>query len=188
MDLVIQVTKPKIYHFIPWNTDKNIGKSYNQCMTLLNSSDWACFIDGDAIHTTTYFGQRIEQILDNNLSYSLLTCYTNRIGCPYQIAPGSDWNTNDMKHHRDFGENLWNKFNTQVMDITNNGEMSGVLVLIKKSIWEQVGGFKEEKMLTVDNDIHRKVRSIGGKVGLMKGIYLQHWYRGGNINDKRHLL
>lgn len=184
----IEIPKFKVIHFIPWNTDKNIGKSYNQCMTMVGSKDWGCFVDGDAIHTTTYFGSRIENVIESNPTYSLFTCYTNRIGCPYQIAPGSDWNSNDMGYHRTLGENLWNKFNTQVIDITNNGEMSGVLILIKKSIWEQVGGFKEEKMLTVDNDIHRKVRSIGGKVGLMKGIYLQHWYRGGNINDKRHLL
>lgn len=180
--------KSRIFHFIPWNSDKNIGKSYNQSMSLINSNDWGCFIDGDAIHTTTYFGSRIEDVIKNNLVFSLFTCYTNRIGCPYQIAPGSDWNSNDMSYHRNLGESLWNKFNTQVMDITNNSEMSGVLILIKKSVWEMVGGFKEEKMLTVDNDIHRKVKKLGGRVGLMKGIYLQHWYRGGNINDRKHLI
>jgi GT2 family glycosyltransferase len=187
-NIVFEVPKPRIFHFIPWNSNKNIGKSYNDSMSLLNSNDWGCFIDGDAVHTTTYFGSRIEEVIKNNPSYSLFTCYTNRIGCPYQIAPGCNWNNNDMTYHRNFGETFWNKFGTQVMDITKNGEMSGVLILIKKSIWEQVGGFKEEKMLSVDNDIHRKVKNIGGKVGLMKGIYLQHWYRGGNINDKKHLL
>jgi GT2 family glycosyltransferase len=66
--------------------------------------------------------------------------------------------------------------------------MSGVMILLKKSMWEKVGGFKEEKMLTVDNDIHIKVRNAQGKVGLMQGIYLQHWYRGGNIKDIKHLV
>ena len=57
-----------------------------------------------------------------------------------------------------------------------------------KSVWEKVGGFKEDKMLTVDNDIHRKIRISGEKVGLMKGIYVQHWYRGGIKENRQHLL
>ena len=180
--------KFKVFHFIPWNSDKNIGKSYNQHMSLIGTNDWGCFLDGDAVHTTTYFGSRIEDIIKTNPNFSLFTCYTNRIGCSYQLAPGSNWNSNDMGLHRNFGETIWNKNTTSVLDITNSSEMSGVLILIKKSTWEQVGGFKEEKMLTVDNDIHRKVKNLGGKVGLMKGIYVQHWYRGGNINDRKHLL
>jgi GT2 family glycosyltransferase len=67
-------------------------------------------------------------------------------------------------------------------------ELSGVLIVIKKSIWEKVGGFKEDKMLTIDNDIHRKIRISGGLVGLMKGIYVQHWYRGGIKENRQHLL
>jgi hypothetical protein len=43
-------------------------------------------------------------------------------------------------------------------------------------------------MLTIDNDIHRKIRLINEKVGLMKGIYVQHWYRGGIKENKQHLL
>ena len=53
--------EPKIYHFIPWNSDKKIGVSYNQSMKMISDVDWACFIDGDAVHTTSYFGKRIEE-------------------------------------------------------------------------------------------------------------------------------
>jgi len=180
--------KSKIYHFIPWNSDKKIGVSYNQCMKMISDIDWACFIDGDAVHTTSFFGKRIEEVIYANPQYSLFTCYTNRIGCPYQIAPGVDQSSNDQSYHRTFGENLWNKFGTQVQDITNNSPLSGVMILIKKDIWKKVGGFKEDKMLTVDNDIHMKVAKSGGKVGLMKGIYVQHWYRNNNIKDIKHLI
>jgi GT2 family glycosyltransferase len=108
--------------------------------------------------------------------------------CEYQIAPNVNRESNDQSYHRNFGENLWNSFKTSVINITNKAPLSGVLILIKKSEWEKVGGFKEEKMLGVDNDIHVKFKNSGLKVGLMKGIYVQHWYRGGNINDKKHLL
>lgn len=180
--------KYKVFHCIPWNSEKCIGKSYNQFMNLIGSNDWGCFIDGDAVHTSSFFGKRIEEVIEANPDYPLLTCYTNRIGCPYQIAPNVDKNTNDQRYHRDFGENLWNTNNTKVLDITKNSPLSGVLILIKKSVWERVGGFKEVGMLSVDNDIHYKLQKTGLKIGLMKGIYVQHWYRGGNINDKKHLL
>ena len=182
------VPKFKIYHFIPWNSDKNIGKSYNEIMSIIGSNDWVCFLDGDAVHTTHFFGSRIEEVIQNNPSYSMFTCYTNRVGCKYQIAPNVHWGNNDQSYHRTIGENLWNTNKTSVMDITKNGELSGVLILIKKSMWEKVGGFKEEKMLTIDNDMHKRVRNAGGKVGLMKGIYVQHWYRGGDMANKKHLV
>lgn len=188
MNNKFEVPKFKVLHVIPWDTNKNIGVSYNNTMKLIGSKDWVCFLDGDAVHTSTYFGSRIEEVIEKNFEYSLFTCYTNRVGCPYQIAPDVDRKSNDQLYHRNIGEQLWNKNKTSVMDITNKQELSGVLILISKKIWEDVGGFKENKMLTVDNDIHRKVRTFGGKVGLMKGIYVQHWYRNDNINERKHLL
>lgn len=182
------IPSPRVFHVIPWNSDKNIGKSYNEMMAMVRSNDWVCFLDGDAVHTTSFFGVRIEEVIKNNPEYSLFTCYTNRIGCGYQIAPGVDSKSNDQQYHRNFGELLWKNNGTQVFDVTKQSPMSGVLLLIKKSSWEQVGGFKEDKMLTVDNDIHIKFTKAGFKSGLMKGIYVQHWYRGNNPGNKSHLL
>jgi GT2 family glycosyltransferase len=83
---------------------------------------------------------------------------------------------------------MWETYSTEVTDITNKQLFSGVIILIKKSVWERLGGFKEDKMLAIDNDIHIKAIHAKLKVGLMKGIYVQHWYRGGNQNNKSHLL
>ena len=179
---------PKIYHFIPWDSSKNIGLSYNNFMELLSDDDWGCFLDGDAIHTTTFFGKRIEDIIHNNPDFNLLTCYTNRVACAYQIPNNVSWVSNDMLYHRDIGEKLWNQNKINVQNITNENLLSGVLILIRKSEWSKVGGFSENGMLGVDNNIHLKFRSAGFKVGLMKGIYVQHWYRGGDKNNTKHLI
>lgn len=180
--------KGRIFHMIPWNSDKNIGKSYNELMSMVKSEDWVCFLDGDAVHTSHFFGKRIEEVIQTNPEYSLFTCTTNRVNCQYQIAPNVDIKTNDQEYHRNFGDTLWESYGNQVMDVTHNMELSGVLIVIKKSVWEKVGGFKEDKMLTIDNDIHRKIRVSGGLVGLMRGIYVQHWYRGGIKENRQHLL
>jgi len=179
---------PRIFHSIPWNSNKNIGKSYNETMELVNSDDWVCFLDGDAVHSTHFFGSRIEETVMSNPEYSLFTCYTNRVNCKYQIPNNVDITINDQAYHRSFGEKIWFDYGTNVIDITNNVELSGVLILLQKSAWERVGGFKEERMLSIDNDIHRKIRHLGERVGLMQGIYVQHWYRGGDNSNKSHLL
>lgn len=176
-----------VHHYIPWDSNKNIGVSYNKILNLVDDDDWVCFLDGDAVHTSPYFGKRIEETILNNSEFTLFTCFTNRIGCPYQLAPNVDRNSNDQGYHRNFGDRLWETNKTQIVDITNLQLMSGVLILIQKKSWQKVGGFKETGMLGVDNDIHVKFRKSGLKVGLMKGIYVQHWYRNNNQNNTSHL-
>jgi len=177
----------KIHFIVPWSTEKNIGRAYNESMEIVSENDWVCFIDGDAINTTTYFGLNIEKVINENSNYSLFTCYTNRVIRKYQI-PECDWKNNNIEYHRQIGHNLWDKNGTLVMDITNLKPLSGVMILISKKTWKSIGKFTENRMLGIDNDIHKKVRQNGLRVGLMKGIYLYHWYRNGNINNKEHLL
>jgi hypothetical protein len=43
-------------------------------------------------------------------------------------------------------------------------------------------------MLGVDNDIHMKMITNNLKVGIMEGIYVQHWYRNGDNRDRSHLV
>ncbi len=181
------IPKPRVFHSIPWNSDKNIGKSYNETMSMVEDNDWVCFLDGDAVHTTHFFGTYIESVIKSNPGYSLFTCYTNRVNCKWQLAPNVEWTNNDQSYHRGIGEKLWSENKTSVIDVTNLSPLSGVLILIRKKSWELVGGFKEDKMLAIDNDIHTKMKNNKMKVGLMKGIYVQHWYRGGNGGIK-HLL
>ena len=75
----------KIHFIVPWSTEKNIGRAYNESMEIVSENDWVCFIDGDAINTTTYFGLNIEKVINENSNYSLFTCYTNRVIRKYQI-------------------------------------------------------------------------------------------------------
>ena len=177
----------KVHFIIPWSTEKNIGKAYNDSMRLIDENDWVCFIDGDSINTTIFFGQRVEEVIKSNPEYSLFTCYTNRVNQKYQIYDLSDWENNDIEHHRKIGEELWVKNGTNVIDITKKSPLSGVMILISKKIWFEIGGFFESKMLGIDNTLHQKVRKSGHKIGLMEGIYLYHWYRNGNNDYKLHL-
>lgn len=175
-----------IYYNIPWNTDKNIGIAYNSFMKMLNDEDYACFIDADACFTTYYFGKQLEDIVREYPECGFFTGRTNRVGCKWQVYIRSDARSNDIKYHRIIGEKLYNNNYKDCIDRSNEGVMSGVLMLIRKSTWKKVGGFLEDGMLGVDNDFHNKCIANDEKLYLMKGVYVYHWYRGGG-NDKSHL-
>jgi len=175
-----------IYYFTPYSTDKNLGKYYNSCLELIPDGCWACFVDGDAMFTTPNFGHQIQEIVEANSEFDLFTCMTNRVGTKYQCVDGL-WEVEDMLTQRNFGKMFQLNKRLEVEDITNNAPLSGVLMLVKKSAWSASQKFKENGLLGVDNSIHYAIRNINGRVGLMKGVYVQHYYRGGNINDRSHL-
>lgn len=180
--------KPKIYHIIPWNTETNkIGIYLNDSFELIDDEDWICFLDGDAMHTTTWFGKRIEDTINENLEFSMFSCLTNRTTPTCQIATESNWDDNDISNHRKLGELLWQKNQTKVTDVTNISPVSGYFFLVKKETWKDVGGFYETKMLGIEWDFCEKVKKNNGKIGVMNGIYVYHWYRGGDKFNNTHL-
>lgn len=180
-----------IIHFtIPWDKDKNIGRAYNETMRMVGENDWVCFIDGDSMFLDPFFGKKIEQVIESNHGFGMFTCMTNRVGCKWQISEFSKWDDDNIVNHRNTAEKHWETYKTQVQDVSNvirNQVLSGVMIMISRKAWEKVGGFKEGGMLGIDSDIHWRCMDKGVKVGLMKGIFTYHYYRGGNRNDKRHL-
>lgn len=171
----------------PYSTERDIGKSYNRFMARFSDEDWVCFTDGDSMFTTHYFGHQIQEVIDANPEYSTFTCMTNRVMTPYQ-RDMKYWAVNDMSSHWDIGANYWDTWHTEVQDITDEQPFSGVMILTQVKTWRDLGGFPEGAMLGIDNAYHLANQKAGLKVGLMKGIYLMHYYRNGNPNDKQHLL
>lgn len=180
-----------IHYIIPWNSEKNIGVSYNSSMKLINDEDYICFIDADACFTTHYFGKQLEDIIKKYPESGFFTCYTNRVGCPWQIY--GDSQSNDIASHREVGKYLYDSYYdsvTQIEDLSN--ALSGVLILISKKVWQDIGGFKEHGMLGIDTEFYFKALSQNKIIYRMNGVYVYHWYRGGDfsrsIKSKIHLL
>lgn len=178
----------RIYFNQVFERSGNIGLHYNKFMSLLpNDDDFACFTDNDAIFTTYGHGEQLHKIIEKYPECGLFVATANRIGCLWQR--NGAWNNDNMKDMRAFGKRLADKHYDQVEDVTDKAlshPFSGFLILIRKSTWKTVGGFLEEGVLGVDNDLHRRAHEHGEKVYLMKGVFLYHWYRGGNRADKTH--
>lgn len=180
-----------IYYSIPFSIEKNIGKYYNDFMELLPSDDdFACFVDGDTIFTTPNYGNQIEEATKKYPKVGCFTAYTNRVNCEWQIYPGVDKDNNDMYYHRQIGKQAQERFWSKCIDVTDmprDKVLSGFLMLLKKSVWKKIGGFKDG-VLGVDNDLHWKIQDHKESIHLMQGVYLYHWYRWPNYKDKSHLI
>jgi GT2 family glycosyltransferase len=180
-----------IYYTIPFDSGKNIGRYYNSFMDNLNDDEWGCFVDADTIFTTYDYGNIIEEAVKRYPEAGAFTCYTNRVACLWQIAPGVDVASNDMLYHRNFGESIRSKYGSSCIDVTKKPRlevMSGFFFMIKKSVWNKIGKFPEKGMLGIDNALHWNIQAANEKLYLIQGLYLYHWYRNGNKRDKKHLL
>lgn len=167
-----------IYYSMPFDTGKQIARYYNAFMELLPSDDdFACFIDGDASFTTVYYGRQLAEAVAAYPTCGLFYAVTNRIACPWQIAPSVNRQSNDMAYHRSFGKKLADLHGNQCDLVNHAAPASGFFMLIKKELWRKLNGFRGEGMLKVDNHFYDDCRQAEQPIRLMKGVYLYHWYR-----------
>ncbi len=180
--------------FIAYAKDRDLAREYNACMGGLSDDDWGCFIDHDAMFTTSDWYPQMEAIIKANPEYSCFTVVTNRAYASWQIPEGVNAINHDIKYHRDIGKALQEANGNRVNDVTGCADLpappqtsplSGVVILLKKSAWKQVPfRLMEPGRLTgIDNLLHIDLRDKGFKVGLMTGIYVYHWHRADGVNN-----
>lgn len=176
-----------IYYFTPYSLEKNLAKVYNHYCQLVNDDDWICLLDGDICFLIDDWGHYIQEVINVNPQIDLFTCFTNRIGNKQQRIPAVE-TICDMVHHIQIAKALRENHGTNVRELYK--VISGHFMLFKKSTWQEVGGFNEErKILTVDNNFSHRVLKHGKKIGIIKGLYVFHKYRmGKDIKDTSHLL
>ena len=170
--------------FIPWNSNKDIGKSYNTLMSCIE--DWVIFIDHDVLLVNPFWHSIcISAIKKVGNDAGWITCYTNRIGCIQQRISGVNEKSDDIKYHRNFAKQVYEKNKGKIVDITDSKYvLSGFFILTNKKVWEKSGKFKEEGFFTVDNAYHRSVVSAGFRLYLMTDLYVYHSYFRDSIEQK----
>jgi hypothetical protein len=106
---------------------------------------------------------------------------TNRIGNAQQIPkdapPG-----HDMLAHRKFGLDLQKRYGTEAIDITDKHLLSGVVMCFTAPVLGKLqfcDGF-----FGIDNAAHREVKRLGKKILLLRGLYVQHFYRADGVGHK----
>lgn len=172
----------------PFRTDKNLGKAYNEAMNLLQDDDWACLVDMDTCFLTPDAGPILQEYATQNPNAGILTCFTNRVS-PFskrQLLNGSFSECTDFTQHIKLAEDQ-KKFLYSTTPI--NRDISGMLMMIRKSFWIQYPFPEDAKCLGVDTYYGRRIRESGHSILRMNGLYIWHTYRlSTGIKDKSHLL
>lgn len=183
-----------IYTHIPYTPmehGNNLGYAYNQFMKMLpNDDDWACFLDHDAMFTTSNWYSQLSDIIDKNPNIGAFGARTNRINCTYQLVGNIDVYNHDIAYHREIGNHIQNKWYDDLLEIGGNkirrglveGDLvsrgfSGVLILIQKQTWNKINGFKKDGFNNIDNDLRVRLFKQNIPFCIMNGVYVYHWYK-----------
>lgn len=178
----------KVWHFTPYSVEKDLGKAYNEYMSLIGEDDWACIRDGDTMFLTPDFGDIVFNYAYQNPG-CVLTCYTNRIH-PFakeQLVENTDINSPNILHQISIAEYNLKTYNDFAYKCF--GPLSGFLMLIPKSVWNKVKFKEGVGLLGVDTQFYKDLRAANIPILRMDGLYIWHTYRlGKNIKDTTHLV
>lgn len=177
----------KIHILIPFATDKDLGKAYNEGCSLVPDGDWICLLDHDVMFLTPDSINIMYGYVERNPDAGLLTCYTNRIHpiSPQLLCGFGDVGGTNIIHHINVAEKQKQKlYNVTPLD----KNISGFLMLFSKETWKQ-HPFKEGAgCLGIDTAFWQAIVGAGKKILRMDGLYVWHTYRLQNgINNKDHL-
>lgn len=175
----------KIHYITPFSTDNNIGKEYNDRISDLPDDCYIVLRDGDTMFLRSDFGEHIEQIINHNSKYHLITCMTNRIGLPNLLVKGMFDEIDITEHLRKANE----LYDLNYLDVKPCLVAPGMLMIFHKSVWNKVKF--QEKSIYFDKQFSNDVRRLGMSIGCATGLYIFHLYRLGKENPrfyKKHLL
>lgn len=175
-----------IYFFTPYGMDGNLGKAYNDyCQLVPHKNAWICMIDGDCMLLAKDWGHHLDEITKTYPDTGMFTCVTNRVAELNQCYQNRLSEDGELRNHRKIAIKLQEEHRLEFEPVTYN--ISGCLMMFRKSTWEKVGGFTEvvvspnpkikRNISGVDNDFSDRILKNGFDIKLMKGFYVCHYYR-----------
>lgn len=171
----------------PYSIEKNLGRAYNEAMSMIPDGDWACLMDYDTMFLTPDCGQILHEYVMKYSFAGIFTCFTNRIHslAKDQLLDGHISENVSIDYHIERAYNQKRKL-FQVTKI--NHEISGFLMMVSKKTWYEIKFPEYGKCLGVDNDFSKRILESGRDILRMDGLYVWHTYRLKNgIKDKTHL-
>lgn len=164
----------------PFALDRNYGAACNAFMALLPEDGWGVIMDHDMMWTTPRWYRQIAEAVAFQ-PRALFFAMTNRIASPWQrIGPESN---HDIIAHRAIGrERLAVR---TLLDVTHTKGAGGVVMVVSKAAWREVGGFVDG-LFCVDHNMHFAHADVGRPVYLIEGLYVYHARRvdGGKVIEE----
>lgn len=177
----------KVHILKPYSLSKDLGAAYNDEMSRVPDGDWGCLMDLDTMFLTPDAGHILHGYAERFAHAGLMTAYCNRIHpkAEAQLLNGRVSDNVMLDYHMELAYNQ-KRFLFQATPIDK--EVSGFLMLISKSTWNEVKFNQGGKCLGVDNEYCWDLLRAKKSIYRMDGLYVLHLYRLKNgISDKTHL-
>ncbi len=189
------MSRPQIIQFVPYAQEhEGLGAAYHKCMSRLKAGEWGMLCDYDMMFLCPDYMRQLEDIVIANPQYGCFTVTTNRLSKlrpqAMQLANVLPFDNHNIPEHYDAALKIQAAKRLQVLDITKKCEegvpstMGGLVILIKKEVWDKINSMGNpkplwtfNKHLTIDGKIHKRLCTLGIKLGLMQGVYVYHRYR-----------
>lgn len=150
----------------------DLGSAYNAEMERLDESDWAVFVDHDALAgLTRQWVQVITEAIEFKPDAGAFVSVTNRIDAIWQRAEETDPDNHDIGYHTAIAHDRLKR--RTLLDITDTKGFGGVCFAVSKPAWREAGGFAKG-VLCVDHSLHFGLRSAGRRIYLLEALYVYH--------------
>ena len=177
-----------IHVCIPYRTDRNLGKAYNDAFKMIGANDWLCITDYDVLFLLPDTIKHLYEYVERYPKADVFTCFANRshVNSKQQLLGETVSNITDMNYHIQQAKTQ-TKFLYEATEI--HGNISGYLMMLSKKLWKEIPFVEDMKCLGVDTMFSQRLREKGKKIFRMDGIMVWHTYRLANgVKDKSHLL
>lgn len=164
-----------IHYISPYSTDKNIGGAINAAIHQLDPDpyDWIVHVDQDVCFLRHDSKAQIAEVLATT-DYDVLGCLTNRLSASHQLYQNEFNGSSDMREHLAIANHCHTVAYGRVLPTTIN--IAACMMAFRVRTWGDVGGFAE-RSLRFDSEFTDAVQRMGGKLGIMTGVYVFHLYR-----------
>lgn len=177
----------KVHIMTPYSLEKNLGRAYNEAMSLIPDDDFGCLIDHDVMFLTPDSGHILHEYAKRFPTAGVFTCFTNRVSelSKYQLLNAMVNEDSDIKNHIRYAATVKKSLYSATLI---HRDISGFLMMISKRIWNEHKFSEDLKCLGVDTEWNRRLRAAGKTILRMDGLYVFHTYRiMTNILDRNHL-
>lgn len=166
-----------IHYISPYSTSTppNIGGAINDAIRQLAPADddWIVHVDQDVCFLRPDSKAQIAKVLEGT-DYDVLGGLTNRLSGTHQLY-GEQFNSEtDIREHIAIAQYCHTRHYGEVVQTDVN--LAAFLMAFRVQTWKKVGGFVENHV-RFDSYFTDDVMRLGGKLGIMKGVYVFHLYR-----------
>lgn len=175
----------------PYSFSRNLFDAYDDVFSMVNDSDWVCFLDADvAFLETSDFGHLIQGYIDKYPDTGIFTCYASRCHYATQTRKGVSQDQDSIRYYAQKTVDIRAELNLKVKEIDRR--IAGHLIVIKKATWMAIREdlkkrTEKKKILGFDTQLSYTVLDFGLKIRLMRSLMVFHYLRlltGKNVKIK----